>query len=99
LLTAAAEAGHPIGMYDLALYLKPLIGRRRESEEWLRRSAEARYERAVIDYALLLDQHGDDAGLVRWLEREQAAGDSEHVLAFAMQLAARGNTRGAERWF
>jgi uncharacterized protein len=99
LLTAAAEAGHPIGMYDLALYLKPLIGRRRESEEWLRRSAEARYERAVIDYALLLDQHGDDAGLERWLERKQAAGDSEHVLAFAMQLAARGNMRGAERWF
>jgi tetratricopeptide (TPR) repeat protein len=82
-------------MYDLAFYLRPMIGRQREAEEWLRRSAEARYEKAIVDYALLLDQQGDEAGL----ERERAAGDSEHVVAFAIHLAARGDMRGAELWF
>jgi TPR repeat protein len=97
--TTAAEAGHPIGMYDLSLVLERLIGHRRQADEWLRRSAEARYPKAILEYALLLDQRGDEAGLERWLERERAAGDSEHVLAFAIQLAARGDMQGAERWF
>jgi TPR repeat protein len=96
-LTAAAEAGHPIGMYDLALILGSV--NRRAADDWLRRSAEARYEKAVLNYALLLHQQHDQAGLEQWLEREQAAGDSEQVLAFATQLAARGHMQDAERWF
>ncbi|MGH6654331.1 MAG: hypothetical protein ACRDVE_03895 [Actinocrinis sp.] len=96
-MTAAAEAGHAIGMYDLAWFLKR--DRRGEADEWLRKSAEARYGKAVLDYALLLDQRGDEAELRRWLEREQAAGDSTYILAFATQLAARDDVRGAERWF
>jgi TPR repeat protein len=97
--TTAAEAGHPIGMYDLSLFLERLIGHRSQADEWLRRSAEARYPKAILKYALLLDQRGDEAGLERWLERERSAGDSEHVLAFACQLAARRDMQRAERWF
>lgn len=98
-LTAAAEAGQPAGMYDLAIFLKPLIFRGREADEWLRRSAEARYEPAIVHYALLLDQQGDEAGLERWLERERAVGSSDHVIAFAAQLAVRGDMRRAEHWY
>ncbi|TDD75373.1 tetratricopeptide repeat protein [Actinomadura darangshiensis] len=99
LFTDAAEAGHPIGMFNLALVLKPERGRRSEADAWLRKSAEARYGRAVLNYAMLLDQYGDEAGLAQWLERERAAGDSEQVFAFARQLASRGNVPGAEPWF
>jgi TPR repeat protein len=86
-------------MYDLSLFLERLIGHRSQADEWLRRSAEARYPKAILKYALLLDQRSDEAGLERWLEWERAAGDSEHVLAFACQLAARRDMQGAQRWF
>lgn len=96
----AAEAGHPLGMYNLALSLMPLIGHRREAENWFRKAADAGIKHAAVYLAMLLHERGDTAGLDDWLDRERAnSGGGEQALAFAAQLASRGDMENAERWY
>ncbi|MGP0089676.1 MAG: DUF2610 domain-containing protein [Xanthobacteraceae bacterium] len=100
LLKKAAQQGHPLAMYNLALrYYNgtyPIKRDFREATQWFGKSAEKGFVSAMVEYGLRLRcgcglDHADPRRAVEWLQRAADAGSTRAKLELG-RLYLRDNT-------
>ena len=89
----AAEAGHALAQYWLAVAIKQGKGfywwpgsRQEEVEKWYKASAEGGYPLSMLDYALIRLDNDDYSGYMHWTEQAARKGYTSGVYEYSMML-------------